>query len=179
MMKMLRIRFSSLLLVVLAVAIPATATAAQDGEDFAEPTERQYELNEEALSEMSKGEYAKAASLLQESLHVQPLNITYLNLGRSYQKMDRCQDAREALEKVESAPRVEKPEPALIQKKADEYLAEIGDAECAAALDDEPRHRPRAVPVEQQQHRRVGEPRGRRCAAGREHPVSAACRGPA
>ena len=139
MMKTCSIRILGLAVLCLAVVVPSTVLGAPgDDEGFVEPTERQYELNDEALSQMSDGEYAKAASLLQESLHIQPLNITYLNLGRSYQKMDRCKDARAALEKVQSAPRVEKPEPKLIEKKARDYLAEIGESGCAEVLDDEP-----------------------------------------
>lgn len=139
MMKTCLIRMFGLVILCFAVVLPSTALGAPDGdEEFVEPTEKQYELNDEALSQMSNGEYAKAASLLQESLHIQPLNITYLNLGRSYQKMDRCEDARAALEKVASAPRVKKPPPELIEQKASEYLAEIGETGCAAALEDEP-----------------------------------------
>jgi hypothetical protein len=115
-----------------------SSPAAAQSSEFVEPTDRQLELNDEALSHMNDGEYAKAASLMQESLHIGPLNITYLNLGRSYQKMDRCSDAREALQKVESAPKVRSPEPDFIEKKARDYLAEIGESGCADALDDEP-----------------------------------------
>lgn len=115
----------------IAFSSPVVAHAAEP--EYAEPTEQQLELNDQALSQMNDGEYAKAASLMQESLHIAPLNITYLNLGRSYQKMDRCVDARASLEKVESAPKVRSPAPDFVEKKAREYLAEIRDAGCAEA----------------------------------------------
>ncbi|MGM0558109.1 MAG: tetratricopeptide repeat protein [Myxococcota bacterium] len=119
-------------------AFSTTAAAQSSDAEYVEPTERQLELNDAALSHMNDGEYAKAASLMQESLHIGPLNVTYLNLGRSYQKMDRCKDARAALEKVESAPKLRSPEPEFVEKKAQDYLAEIGESGCADALDDEP-----------------------------------------
>lgn len=130
-------RVLGLVIFAFACAAPAAALAQSSDSDFAEPTERQLELNNQALSEMNEGGYARAASLLQESLHIGELNVTYLNLGRSYQQMDRCKDAREALQKVASAPKVRSPEPKFVEDKANEYLSEIGESGCATALDDE------------------------------------------
>lgn len=58
--------------------------------------------------------------------------MTYLNLGRAYQKLGNCDQARDAFDRALSAPRVEQPSPAFVQRKVSEYRAEL-DAQCPAS----------------------------------------------
>ena len=121
-----------------AFAAPAVAQESEesgapvDSETFVAPTPEQKQLNDQAVQALTAENYAKAVSFLEEALYIGELNVSYLNLGRAYQKMGECRKARQALEKVEGAPKVEKPPPEFIQKKAAEYLAELPD-ECPPA----------------------------------------------
>ncbi len=97
-------------------------------QESVEASEQQVELNDQALEAMNDGNYVRAASLLEEANHLGELNVTYLNLGRSYQHMGRCADARQALQEALTAPQVASPPPDLVQKKAREYLADVEDS---------------------------------------------------
>ncbi len=89
------------------------------------PLEEQRELNDEAVRAIGEEDYTKAVSYLEESLYMGELNITYLNLGRAYQLMGRCEKAREAFEKVSTAPKVEKPSADFLEAKAQQYREEL------------------------------------------------------
>lgn len=116
----------------LACGLSATLTMISPpsvAQDTAEASDEQIELNDEALEAMNDGNYVRAASLLEESIHLGELNVTYLNLGRAYQLMGRCKAAEDALEKARSAPQAASPAPELVDKKIGQYLADI-DASC-------------------------------------------------
>ncbi|WP_168210802.1 tetratricopeptide repeat protein [Persicimonas caeni] len=104
------------------------AFAPQDERQIASPTEEQHRLNNEAARAIGEGDYTKAVSYLQEALYIGELNITYLNLGRAYQYMGRCEKARETLQKVFDAPALERPKPEFIDAKAREFLAELDES---------------------------------------------------
>ncbi len=95
-------------------------------------TERQTKLNEEAVSHIVKGKPELAVALLEESLAYGEANITYLNLGRAYQKLGNCQKARQVYAKVETAPVVEDPPAEVVNLKTAEYLAELDEQDCTA-----------------------------------------------
>lgn len=126
-------------LLVLALFAPATSLAQSPNEDveateseasnepdeqYAEPTEEQLELNDRAVRALSEGDMVTAVNLLEESNQIGPLNVTYLNLGRAYQQLDDCERARSAFEAVAEAPRLAKPSPELVERKAGEYIDE-------------------------------------------------------
>jgi tetratricopeptide (TPR) repeat protein len=111
-----------------------TLTFAQEPTDqpeaeYATPSDEERRLNDEAARAIGEGDYTKAISYLQEALYLGELNVTFLNLGRAYQYMGRCEEARAALDKVSEAPAVRKPAPKFVEKKAAEFLAEL-DEEC-------------------------------------------------
>lgn len=115
----------------LSMMTPSTAFA-QDEEspgESVEPTERQVELNEQAVRLIASGDAVKALTLLQEANYIGELNVTYLNLGRAYQSIGRCDEARQALEKVPGAPTVESPPPGLVNSRAQSFLEQL-DQEC-------------------------------------------------
>jgi tetratricopeptide (TPR) repeat protein len=101
----------------------------QDGGDVVEVTSEQRELNDQALDSIEQEKYVRAISLLEEALYLGEVNILYLNLGRAYQLDGRCDEAREALEKVEDAPVIAKPPAGFVETKAEQYLAEVAE-EC-------------------------------------------------
>lgn len=136
----LSVIISSFTIVLGATLVPADAFS-QDGEDLesgeeaaSAPLEEQRELNDEAVRAIGNEDYTKAVSYLEESLYMGELNITHLNLGRAYQLMGRCEKAREAFEKVSTAPKVEKPSAEFLESKAQQYLVEL-EEKCQA---DEP-----------------------------------------
>lgn len=120
------------LLTSLAVVAPASA---QSGEAESKYSERVRKLNDEAVRAIINEDYARAISLLEESRSLQESNIVYLNLGRAYQKMGKCEPAREALRQVDTAPKVNDPPSDIINKKAEQFLGEL-DEQCPT--EDEP-----------------------------------------
>jgi tetratricopeptide (TPR) repeat protein len=113
-------------LVIAALVFAAPAAAQDSGEPkYVEPTERQITLNEQAVRALAAGDAVKAVSLLEESNYIAELNVTYLNLGRSYQQLGRCEKARESFEMVFEAPQVETPPPGFVESKARTYLEEV------------------------------------------------------
>lgn len=116
---------------VLVVGAPAVVSAQQNNQATAEPTDKQLELNAEAVGAITEGEYTKAVELLERANDLGQFNVTWLNLGRAYQKMGECDKARQAYLNVISAPAVKDPSPRLINAKADQYLGEL-DSECDA-----------------------------------------------
>lgn len=87
---------------------------AQSGDaerESAQISKRQVELNEEGVRAIISGDHQKAVAVLTESLAYGDANATYLNLGRAYQKLGNCDEAREALEKALTSPVVDEPPP--------------------------------------------------------------------
>jgi tetratricopeptide (TPR) repeat protein len=113
--------------VVMLVTVLSTTALAQSEREPAEITDRQIELNEEGVRAIISGDQEKAVAVLSESLAYGEANATYLNLGRAYQKLGNCKEAREALEKALTAPVVDDPPPRVIDKKANEYLGELDE----------------------------------------------------
>jgi hypothetical protein len=108
-------------LIALSVALPAAA------EDLATPTDTQLKLYEEGALAFGAGEYEKAARLFQASIDLGPLNVTYLNLGRALFRLDRCEEARDALDAARSAPRVADPPHEAVMDKIVEYSLDLAD----------------------------------------------------
>lgn len=104
----------------------------QPAETFANPSDEQMELNDDAVRAIVEGDYAAAVALLEEARSLGELNVTFLNLGRAYQKLGQCDNALEALDKALTAPRVRQPPPDFVIKKVAAYRAEL-DEQCAAS----------------------------------------------
>lgn len=114
--------------IVLSVMLPAGSAFGQgEGEAASSPTEEQRQLNDEAVRAIGDEDYTKAISYLEESLYLGEFNITYLNLGRAYQSLGRCEKARASFEKVFVAPKVDKPAAEFIEAKAKEYQSELDE----------------------------------------------------
>ncbi len=106
----------------------AFAQDAQPAEQpVAEPSEAQLSLNDDGVRAMIEGDFAGAVAQLERSIRLGEINVTYLNLGRAYQKMGRCAKARGALEKAKTAPAVADPPPSEVRAVADRYLAELAE----------------------------------------------------
>ncbi|QDG54205.1 hypothetical protein FIV42_26715 [Persicimonas caeni] len=117
----------------------STATAQENptvetSQSKAQISELQTKLNDEAVSAIIRGEPERAVALLNESLAYGEANITYLNLGRAYQKLDKCAEAREAYAKVATAPAVEEPPATVVLQKTEEYLAELDEQDCKGGV---------------------------------------------
>lgn len=108
--------------------------------EMADPSERQLLLNDDAVRAIIKDDYAGAVALLEEARSLGELNVTYLNLGRAYQMLAKCQKARDAFARALEAPRVRQPPAEFVEKKVTEYLIEL-DEQC-------PKDAPAAAPGE-------------------------------
>ena len=91
------------------------------------PTETQKQLNRQAYQKMADGSYEAAIDLYLQSIEKGPLNVTWLNLGRAYQKSGQCADAYAAFENVSSAPRVEKPSPEVVADTLERFREQLED----------------------------------------------------
>ncbi|QDG49504.1 hypothetical protein FIV42_01750 [Persicimonas caeni] len=118
-------------LVAAGVGLPRASFAQQPIEKYAQanPSDDQVKLNQSAVEAILAEDYEKAAGLLEASLELGQLNVTWLNLGRAYQKLGRCDEARKAYLSVVTAPAVDEPPAKLINAKAEQYLEEL-EGEC-------------------------------------------------
>ncbi|MFP4596685.1 MAG: tetratricopeptide repeat protein [Persicimonas sp.] len=118
-------------LVGLALASTAGTVFAQESiEEYAEsePSGDQVRLNQAAVEAIVAEDFEKAAKLLESSLELGEHNVTWLNLGRAYQKLGRCKDAKNAYLSAVSAPAVKEPSPKLVNAKAEQYLEEVEES---------------------------------------------------
>jgi tetratricopeptide (TPR) repeat protein len=98
---------------------------AQDGK----LSRKQKQLNESGVKAIIDGDYEKAIELFNQSLELGELNVTYLNLGRAYAKLGRCNDALEKYDRMAVAPRVSSPTPEELYEILTRYRSELFD-EC-------------------------------------------------
>lgn len=106
------------------------AQEATESQSAAEISEEQANLNEEGVRAIIRGDYEKAVALLSESLAYGEANVTYLNLGRAYQKMGNCREARRAFRNAKTAPAVDEPPPKIVDRRTEKFLAQL-DESCA------------------------------------------------
>ena len=98
-------------------------------------TETQLELNRQARVFMEKKEYDSVERFYQSSLNIKPYNITHLQLASIYTIQNKCKDAFEELEKVNTAPQIVDPDypPEAIAEYA-KYLNEKLNEMCSARI---------------------------------------------
>jgi tetratricopeptide (TPR) repeat protein len=123
---------ASIAIAALFLFLPAFGWAQQQpGAEPVTPSDEQQKLNDEGVEHLIEENYARAVAHFEQSLLLGELNVTYLNLGRAYQKMGKCAKAKSALERALVAPPVANPPEKLVTDKAREYLAEV-EQECVA-----------------------------------------------
>ncbi len=115
----------------LVASSPANAQQKVEHYAKAQASPDQVKLNSAAVEAILAKDYAKAARLLEASIELGPLNVTWLNLGRAYQKLGKCKKARKAYLSVVTAPAVAQPPSKLVNAKAEQYLDEL-DTQCKA-----------------------------------------------
>ncbi len=96
-------------------AVPAVA------QDFVEPTEAQWELNDKALEAMRQQEYEKAIKLFDAALVVSDVNLFHLNRGRALQRLGRCKEAEKAFSRTLNSPPVSDPKPDEILSSVERF----------------------------------------------------------
>jgi tetratricopeptide (TPR) repeat protein len=121
--------WAALALILASLFIPDTAPAQGVERESAEISEAQQTLNDEGVRAMIEGDFAGAVALLERSIRMGENNVTYLNLGRAYQKLGNCEKARESLVMAKTAPAVEDPPESEVTARAEEFLEEL-DEEC-------------------------------------------------
>ena len=94
-------------------------------QDVVELSEYQLNANNEGVRALVEKDYSKAVGSFESSLRLGEANITWLNLGRTYQKMGRCLDARNAYEKAKTAPPVSSPTIDEVEKVRTAYASEL------------------------------------------------------
>ncbi len=124
-------RFMVAMVILGASLAPAALSHAQD--NFAQPSQAQLDLYTEGTKAFQDGQYDQAIEYFQASLQIGPLNITYLNLGRTYFKAGRCLEAKEAFNKVAASPQLSEPTPVQVLGKLKEYRQDLAN-ECPGTL---------------------------------------------
>lgn len=114
---------------ILAMSLTSATALAQGAErETAEISEAQQTLNDEGVRAMIEGDFAGAVALLERSIRMGENNVTYLNLGRAYQKLGNCEKARKALVMAKTAPAVKDPPEDEVTQRAEEFLGELDEA---------------------------------------------------
>lgn len=121
--------WAALVLIAASLFVSGVASAQGVERESAEITEAQQTLNDEGVRAMIEGDFAGAVALLERSVRMGENNVTFLNLGRAYQKLGNCDEAREALVLAKTAPAVEDPPESEVTARAEEFLEEL-DEQC-------------------------------------------------
>ncbi|OIP32419.1 MAG: hypothetical protein AUK47_20570 [Deltaproteobacteria bacterium CG2_30_63_29] len=108
--------------VLLASFVCSTGVA---GEGPVEVSGAQEELNKKAFDASLAGDFEKAVQLLEASLRLGALNVTYLNLGRAHAKLHRCDEAHKAYTQTLNAPFVKTPSKEQVAKVLEDYTKEL------------------------------------------------------
>jgi hypothetical protein len=121
-------RFTLAVFFLFAMCVSSTALA-----QTVTPSETQLRYNNEGVLKMQDNDYEGAVARFQSSLAVGELNITYLNLGRSFYRLGRCVEAREAFDRVTDSPKVASPSPAEITTALENFRNDL-DEICTATI---------------------------------------------
>lgn len=123
-----------LIVTTLMATLASTPAYTQDGapaeeapeDQIVEPSPAQLEMNQKAIEAVQKKNFDAAITFFKASLELAPLNITYLNMGRTYQRMGECVQAKEIYRKARITNlKVADPTPADVDKVLNEYEAEL------------------------------------------------------
>ncbi len=122
-------------LLVLGATLLALTSIAQSAsaQDRVSPTPRQIELNNLGLDAQEAGNHALAAEKFREALDEGELNLIYLNLGRALQKSGDCLGADDAYRDALSAPKIDEPSPAVVERTIQDFRTEM-NRECPGAV---------------------------------------------
>lgn len=61
------------------------------------PSDEQQKINDKGVEHLIEENYARTVAHFEQSLLLGELNVTYLNLGRAYQRLGKCTHAKQAL----------------------------------------------------------------------------------
>lgn len=112
--------------IVLSSLFLPTLALAQDAQ-VVELSPYQLDANDAGVKALIAEDYTGALANFQSSLRLGEANITWLNLGRTYQKMGRCKDAKDAYGKAEMASPVASPTAAEVALVLKNYRGELPD----------------------------------------------------
>lgn len=117
----------------LGVSCLSVPAAAQSDPVVIEPSEEQIALSQEAYQAFVDKDWDKAIDIYQRLLDLGPLNSAYASLGFAYFKAGRCEEARDALDSAEVAPKVSNPPPEVVGELLSRYRGQLS-AECPGTL---------------------------------------------
>lgn len=124
-------RLLALILLILCVSAPSVALAQQD--DLIEPSEAQISLSEQAYAAFLAKDWEKAIEAYQSIIDIGPLNSAYASLGFALFKAGRCEEARNALDQAEFAPKVSNPPPAQVDSLLTQYRSMLNE-QCEGSI---------------------------------------------
>ncbi len=106
------------------VLLNAHVALAQD--EIRELSDTQFEMNEKAVEAVENKEYEKAIKLYQASIELGEVNITYLNMARTYHRMGECAKAKRTYRKTRDVRfKISNPTPAEINEALNTFESEL------------------------------------------------------
>lgn len=118
--------FAHALCVLCFICLSGNDLQAQENNEIREPTEAQLEMNAKAIEAVGKKDYAKAIKLFQASIALGELNITYLNMARTYHKMGECSKAKRVYRRTRDVRfKVASPTPDEINEALNTYESQL------------------------------------------------------
>ncbi|MBO4351189.1 MAG: hypothetical protein J6A01_09630 [Proteobacteria bacterium] len=134
-------RLSLIIAIITALLIPLTALAQDESSEKSTSPDRervsysieQIMLNNEALEAIQTGNYSRAEHLYNAILSIQENNFTWLELGQTYARLNKCIEAYDAYHHVATAPILddENSTPEIINEATQKALVNL-DAQCSA-----------------------------------------------
>lgn len=122
-MRYMRYKCSSIVMICV-LLMSAQVAFAQD--KVRELSDTQFEMNDKAVEAVQNKDYAKAIKLYQASIALGEVNITYLNMARTYHRMGECSKAKRLYRKTrEVRYKISSPTPAEINEALNTYESEL------------------------------------------------------
>jgi tetratricopeptide (TPR) repeat protein len=112
-----RRRLAALVALLISASLFLPASGLAQNAKTVEPSQEQTDLNDQAVRSIIERDYARAVALLEESLLIGELNVTYYNLAQAYEGLGECRKAKKALDAAEKAPIVDVPSPERVREK--------------------------------------------------------------
>ncbi|MBQ9242742.1 MAG: hypothetical protein IJ165_05885 [Proteobacteria bacterium] len=96
-------------------------------------SDEQIMLNNQAVEAVSSGNFKKAEQLFNAMLQIGEFNVIWMNLGRTYANQNKCLEAKEAYERVATAPAIKDYTVEMIQDTTRGFVRDL-EAQCSSKI---------------------------------------------
>lgn len=96
-------------------------------------SDEQIMLNNQAVEAVSSGNFKKAEQLFNAMLQIGEFNVIWMTLGRTYANQNKCLEAKEAYERVATAPAIKDYTVEMIQDTTRGFVRDL-EAQCSSKI---------------------------------------------